>query len=94
MKSEKEQANVRMVSDMVNNFSFSEKEFCNQFKNEHRTLQQTFTRLCVEWLKTCASDDYRFDGRNEDSHRVALDLMNGYQELTGSSCDDIYIPMV
>lgn len=67
--------NVRKVSDMLNSFSFSSKDFCKEFTKEHRTIQQSLTRLCVEWLCTCASDDYRFDGRNEASHKIAKALI-------------------
>ncbi len=73
MSSEKE--NVQKVSSMLNSFSFSTKEFCKLMCYEHRTLQQSFTRLCIEWLCTCASDEYRYDGRNEASHIVAKALI-------------------
>ena len=73
MSSEKE--NVQKVSSMLNSFSFNPKEFCKLMCNEHRTLQQSFTRLCIEWLCTCASDEYRYDGRNEASHIVAKALI-------------------
>lgn len=67
---EKSRKQVEQVSDMVNDFTFSAEDFCEAMKSEHRTLQQSFTRLCLEWVKTCASDEYRFDGRNEASHHV------------------------
>lgn len=70
--------NVQYVSSMVNNMCFSEKEFCKLFSTEHRTLPQSFTRLCVEWLKTCASEEYQFDPRNEDSHIVAKQMIEAY----------------
>ena len=73
MSSEKE--NVQNVSSMLNSFSFNTKEFCELMCREHRTLQQSFTRLCIEWLCTCASDEYRYDGRNEASHIVAKALI-------------------
>lgn len=73
MSSEKE--NVQKVSSMLNSFSFNPKEFCELMCREHRTLQQSFTRLCIEWLCTCASDEYRYDGRNEASHIVAKALI-------------------
>lgn len=73
MSSEKE--NVQKVSSMLNSFSFNTKEFCELMCREHRTLQQSFTRLCIEWLCTCASDEYRYDGRNEASHIVAKALI-------------------
>ena len=70
-----ETENVRKVSDMLNSFSFSPEEFCKEFTKEHRTIQQNLTRLCIHWLCTCASDDYRFDGRNEASHVIAKALI-------------------
>lgn len=72
----RETENVRKVSDMLNSFSFNPEEFCKEFSREHRTIQQNFTRLCIHWLCTCASDDYRFDARNEASHRVAKALID------------------
>ena len=60
--------NVNKVSDMVNSMSFIPEEFCMCMTSEHRTIQQNFTRLCLEWIKTCARDDYRHDERNRASH--------------------------
>ncbi|MBR5199419.1 MAG: hypothetical protein IKW20_06275 [Bacteroidales bacterium] len=81
--------NVEMVSDMLNSFSFSPEEFCKDFTREHRTIQQNLTRLCIHWLCTCASDDYRFDGRNEASHVIAKAL------IESQSPDFIgYIPFI
>lgn len=71
----KEQANVEMVSNMLNSMSFSQKDFCEAMTREHRTIQQNFTRLCLWWLCTCASDDYRYDLRNEASHEIAKALI-------------------
>ena len=67
--------NVCKVSDMLNSFSFDPEEFCKEFTKEHRTIQQNLTRLCVHWLCTCASDDYRYDLRNEASHEIAKALI-------------------
>lgn len=72
----RETENVRKVSDMLNSFSFNPEEFCKEFTKEHRTIQQNLTRLCINWLCTCASDDYRFDGRNEASHVIAKALID------------------
>lgn len=59
---------VQAVSDMVNSMSFHPEEFCEEMRKEHRTIQQNFTRLCFEWLKTCAAEDYPHDERNRASH--------------------------
>ncbi len=69
---------VRQVASMVNSFSFNPKAFCQEMTHEHRTLQQTFTNLCIEWLKTCASEDYRYDGRNEQSHYISKEIKTAY----------------
>ena len=72
----RETENVAKVSLMLNSLSFDPEDFCKEFTKEHRTIQQSFTRLCVHWLCTCASDDYRFDGRNEASHQIAKALID------------------
>lgn len=58
------------ISNMVNKLDFDPVKFCQLYRGEHRTLQQSFTRLCVEWLRTCGSDDYTYDLRNEASHTI------------------------
>lgn len=75
MTDTKNKENAQKVSEMLNCFSFDYEGFCKAMSNEHRTLQQSFTRLCVHWLCTCASDEYRYDGRNEASHEVAKALI-------------------
>ena len=87
MTNEKMQENVNNVSRMLNNFGFNNDAFCELMTREHRTLQQSFTRLCIAWLATCASDDYRYDGRNEASHEVAKMLLDGKD-------NDIHIPFI
>ena len=67
---------VQVVSDMLNNFSFNPAQFCEEMTKEHRTIQQSFTRLCVYWLSTCADENYRYDERNKASHEVAKALIN------------------
>lgn len=69
---------ARKLGEMANSFSFSPKAVAEQIaRTEHRTIQQSITRFCIEWLKVCASDDYGYDGRNEASHEVAKELLDG-----------------
>lgn len=95
-KTEVEKA--RLVADMVNTMGFNTKAFCKAMETEHRTLQQTFTQLCIDWLKTCASDDYRHDGRNEDSHWIAKEILNAYNnnhtQTSVEFFNDIRLPMI
>ena len=76
MKDTKNKENAQKVAEMLNIFTFDYEGFCKAMSNEHRTLQQSFTRLCIHWLCTCASDEYRYDGRNEASHEVAKALID------------------
>jgi hypothetical protein len=95
-KSAEEDSNI--ISNMINSCDFSNHEYCHDvceaMIRHHRTIQQNFTRLAVEWIKMCASDEYRTDGRNEASHKICSDLCNGLLELTGQSIDDIGVPFI
>ncbi len=50
-------------------------EFIKAMSREHRTLQQSFTRLVFLWIEHCATDEYRHDLRNEATHRVSKQLV-------------------
>ena len=78
-KTGKEMANE--MTDFVNTFSSEPKEeFIKAMANEHRTLQQSFTRLCLQWIEHCATQDYRTDGRNESTHQVCKAMVQAYKE--------------
>lgn len=79
----KNQETATKLSSLLNDITFDAPGVATAMCNEHRTLQQTMTRLCLEWLKVCASPDYRYDGRNEDSHIVAKQIMEACSDLNG-----------
>ena len=60
--------NANEVSNMLNSLGFVPELFCAEMRKDHRTIQQNFTRLCFEWIKTCAQEDYPHDERNRASH--------------------------
>ena len=69
MKPEQELA--KAIAFAVNSFSFSCEKFCDAMVLEHRTLQQSFTRLCLAWLRRLAAlESYQIDPRNEASVRA------------------------
>lgn len=76
---------VQDITDYLNTFNSKETEFCEAMSCEHRTLQQNFTRLCLQWIEYCASHEYRFDGRNEQSHEVSIKIL----ELWGNKMKDM-----
>lgn len=77
---EQTQQLVSKITDYVNSFSNKAELFNTAMSNEHRTLQQSFTKLCLSWLEHVASPDYKFDDRNEDSVAVAETLMKLFRE--------------
>jgi hypothetical protein len=84
------------MTDFVNTFSNEpRKEFIQAMSNEHRTLQQSFTRLCLEWIEHCASQDYRTDGRNESSHTTCKAMVEAYKEKQNNLLPlSAYLPFI
>lgn len=78
-----------VVTDMLNSYSTKERDqFLQDMQREHRTLQQSFTKLCMMWLEICAGDTYRHDLRNEASHEVSKELIDTWKE---SKSNDRYL---
>jgi hypothetical protein len=87
MKTDTEKV-VQAISDYVNSYSGKSKEFNLQMSRDHRTIQQSFTKLCFQWLEYVASDDYQTDGRNEQSKETAklmIELMRQHYKNSGYS---------
>jgi hypothetical protein len=84
------------ISNFVNSYGnrSSGEEFCKLMSNDHRTLQQNFTRLCLQWLETVASDDYRTDGRNEASKNIAQELIGNFQKEKCNILPSKYLPNI
>ena len=81
------------IANYVNTFTDKGEEFCEAMSRQHRTLQQSFTKLCLQWLEHCASPEYRTDGRNEQSQKIARELLEGFKQkqvnegFTGSTLE-------
>jgi hypothetical protein len=54
-------------------------DFLEIMSHDHRTIQQAFTRICLQWIELVASDEYRHDLRNEDSHKIAKQLIENFK---------------
>lgn len=82
---EKSKEIVNNLTDYVNTFGDVHTEFIKIMETEHRTLQQSFTRLCLKWIEHVASEKYRYDLRNQQSHetcKLMMELFKDYQGLT------------
>ena len=69
------------LGDYVNTYSIREKgkQFIEGFDGQHRTLQQSSFRLILELIEHMGSENYRTDGRNEQSKKVAKMLLKGFE---------------
>ena len=75
---------VQNVTDYLNSFSNKNEAFIKEMNREHRTLQQSVTKLCLAWVENCASEEYHFDGRNEASHKVSKEVVEGFRDAKGT----------
>lgn len=72
---------VEVMSGFVNSYSACAKEFAKLFAQEHRTLQQSFTRVALCWLwELSRVPDGHFDLRNAASVMKARELMMNQNE--------------
>jgi len=66
------------ISRFVNRMGFDADMFIRSMSREHRTLQQSFTRICLAWLWHLSQlEDGYYDLRNEASVKTAKELMKG-----------------
>ena len=69
------------LTDFVNyNGRERRKEFIEGFCRQHRTLQQSAFGMMLELMEHMTTEDYRTDGRNEDSKKIAKTLIDGFKE--------------
>ena len=85
---------VADLAKLVNSMSFKPDYFIGAMSREHRTLQQSFTKLCLQWLEHVASDKYRYDGRNEDSHELCKDLITTYKKIGRGFAPSRMLPLI
>ena len=77
------------LTSVINIMGFDPKKVAEELTRQHRTLQEDFTLICIEYLKIVASKDYRYDVRNELSHNAAMNLLHPkkYMVITTYSWD-------
>jgi len=69
------------VSDIVNySGGAGINAFLETMSREHRTLQQSFTRMCLQWLEQVAErkGPQFIDPRNESSQKIAEKMMDEF----------------
>jgi len=76
---EKTQEIVGNITDYVNTFSRRD-DFNEMMSREHRTLQQSFTGLCLRWIEHVSKEEYRTDGRNQQSKDICQKIVKDFKE--------------
>ncbi len=73
---------VNALSDYANNFGTSDKHFAVLLSQEHRTLQQSMTRMMIAWLYMLRDlDDARLtDGRNQLAAKAARTMVEALEK--------------
>lgn len=71
---------AELITDFVNSSDRDKHaNFIQAFSNQHRTLQQSAFGLMLKLMEHMASDEYRTDARNEDSKKIAQNLIKGFK---------------
>jgi hypothetical protein len=83
MENNKAQHIAEEMSNFVNSFSSDHQAFITEMGKDHRTLQQSFTKLCLKWIEFVGSEDYRHDLRNLDSHETCKKMVQAFQKENG-----------
>ncbi len=77
------------ISDAINVLGSFEQEAAEELANDHPTLQQTFMRLCLRYIKVQSEKDLeRTDLRNEATVKVAKKIASSLEY------EDWYVPLV
>lgn len=80
------------MSRFVNSYGVDSQEFIDLMSREHRTLQQSFTRLCLKWIEKVGSEEYRTDARNEASKEVCHKMLQAFREHSKEKTGGEYPP--
>ena len=79
---------VEVITNQVNSTSHKPEDFIFHMKNQHRTLQQSFTRLCLNWLKYLSTlEENQYDLRNAESVRLSKIIIDALE-------GDHYLPLI
>ena len=77
---------AQQIIDAINNFS-SVKSVAQEIANAHPTLQQSFMRLCLEYIKI-QSEKKSYDLRNQATVELCQKIL---KEIP---YEDQYVPMI
>ena len=89
---EENQMSARELADSIADYlnSFGNKqidELVKELSKQHRTLQQRFTQLCINWFQELANRRF-YDDRNKASVELAKKIITKLDDR------DFYLPLI
>ncbi len=72
---DRHEKNRDIVEDMVNDYGFQDKKLAEKMANNHPTLQQSFMRMCANFIQRMAEKTY-YDDRNKASVEYAKSIVD------------------
>ena len=83
--SDKPKFTADVIDGFVNDFGFADDLVAETMANNHPTLQQSFMRLCVKFIKKMSEKQY-YDGRNEAAVKMAKQMIEPLGDAIGLPC--------
>ena len=72
---------LKSLNDAINNCGFNPSELVKETNKWHRYLQNNLVKFAIAIIKNAASDEYRYDGRNEWAHNISKEIITNNPEL-------------
>lgn len=69
------QTAINALESAINNCGFNHLEFIKKSNNWHRYLQNELVKLARAIIQNAASDEYKYDGRNEWAHTISKEII-------------------
>lgn len=81
-----------LIGELANTYSDRRPMMLDVLQQTHRTVQQSFTALCLAWINELP--DSGIDDRNRASAEVCRKLIEAYCERTGEDKIPDRFPMI
>ena len=75
------QTAINSLENAINNYGFKPSALVKETNNWHRYLQNNLVKFAIAIIKNAASDEYRYDGRNEWAHTISKEIITNNPEL-------------
>lgn len=75
------QTAINALESAINNCGFKPSELVKDTNYWHRYLQNELVKLAIAIIQNAASDEYKYDGRNEWAHNISKTIITNNPEL-------------